>query len=176
MTEIKNTIYYHSFFNHKNSSHCSVPSVQFSSTAQTCQTLQTHGLQYARLPCPSSTPRVYSNSWPSKWQCHPTISSSVSPFSSHLQSFPPKDLFQGVSFLHQVAKVLKFQLQHQSFPWIFWTDFLWDGLGGSPCYPGDSEESPPTPQFKSINSSAFSFLYSSTLTSINDYWKNHSFN
>ena len=54
------------------------------------------------------------------------------------------------------------------------TDFLFDGLVGSPCSPGDSQESSPTPQFKSINSSVLSFLYSSTLTSIHDYWKHHS--
>ena len=47
-----------------------------------------HGLQHTRLPCPSPTPRVYSNSCPSSRWCHPTISSSVVPFSSHLQSFP----------------------------------------------------------------------------------------
>ena len=45
----------------------------------------------------------------------------------------------------------------------------------SPCSPRDSQESSPAPQFKSINSSVFSLLYSSTLTSLNDYWKNHSF-
>jgi len=50
-----------------------------------------------------------------------------------------------------------------------------NGLVGSPCSPGDSQESSPTPQFKSINSSALSFLYSPTLTSIHDYWKNQSF-
>ena len=50
--------------------------------------LQPHGLQHARLPCPSPIPRAYSNSWPSSWCYHPTISSSVVPFSSHLQSFP----------------------------------------------------------------------------------------
>ena len=49
------------------------------------------------------------------------------------------------------------------------------GLIGSPCCSRDSQESSPTPQFKSINSSALSFLYSSTLTSIHDYWENHSF-
>ena len=49
------------------------------------------------------------------------------------------------------------------------------GLVGSPCSPRDSQESSPTPQFKSINSSALSFLYSPTLTFIHDYWKNHSF-
>ena len=59
-------------------------------------------------------------------------------------------------------------------PIIFRTDFLYDGLVGSPCSPRDSQESSPTPQFKSINSWALSFLYCSTLTSIHDYWKNHS--
>ena len=81
-----------------------------------------------------------------------------------------------VSSLHQVAKVLEFQLQHQSFQWIFRTDLLQNGLVGSPCSPRDSQESSPTPQFKSINSLELSFLYSPTLTSIHDYWKNHSLN
>ena len=89
--------------------------------------------------------------------------------------FPSISLFKWVSSLHQVAKVLEFQLQHQSFPWIFRTDFLYDGLVGSPCSPRDSQELSPTPQFKSINSSAPRFLYSSTLTSIRDYWINHTF-
>jgi len=52
------------------------------------------GLQHARLPCASSTPGPYSNSCPSHWRCHPTISSSVIPFSSHLQSFPASGSFQ----------------------------------------------------------------------------------
>ena len=55
------------------------------------------------------------------------------------------------------------------------TDLLWDELVGSPCSPRDSQVSSPTPQFKSINSSALSFLYIPTLTYIQDYWKNHSF-
>ena len=63
-------------------------SVQFNSVAQSCLTLQPHGLQHTRLPCPSPTPRTYSNSCPLSQWCHPTISSSVVPFSSHLQSFP----------------------------------------------------------------------------------------
>ena len=53
-----------------------------------------HGLQHARPPCPSTTPRVYSNSWPLSLGCHPTISSSVIPFSSHLRSFPESRSFQ----------------------------------------------------------------------------------
>ena len=64
----------------------------FSSVAQSGLTLQPHGLQDARPPCPSTTPRVYSNPGPLSWQCHPTISSSVIPF-SHLQSFPASGSF-----------------------------------------------------------------------------------
>ena len=60
------------------------------------------------------------------------------------------------------------------FPMNIWTDFLKNELVGSPCSPRDSQESSPTPQFKSISSSVLSFLYSPTLTSIHDYWKNHS--
>ena len=89
--------------------------------------------------------------------------------------FPSIRVFSNESASHQVAKVLEFQLQHQSFQWIFRTNFIYDGLVGSPCSPRDSQESSPTPQFKSINSLVLSFLYSPTLTSICDYWKNHSF-
>ena len=85
--------------------------------------------------------RFCSNSCPLCWWCHSTIS-SVTPFSSCPQSFPASVslLFQWVSFSHQVAKVLEFQLQYQSFQWIFRTDFLYDGLVGSPCSPRDSQE------------------------------------
>ena len=61
---------------------------QFSSVARSCLTLRPHGLQHVRLPCPSPTPRVCSNSCPSNQWCHPTISSSVIPFSSCPQSSP----------------------------------------------------------------------------------------
>ena len=84
-------------------------------------------------------------------------------------------LFQWVSSSHQVAQVLEFQLQHQSFQWTPRTDFLEDGLVGSLCCPRDSQESSPTPQFKSIRSLVLSLLYGPTLTSIHDDWKNHSF-
>ena len=99
--------------------------------------------------------------------------SSPSPPTFNLSQY--QGLFQWVSSSHQVAKVLEFQLQHQSFQWIFRTDSLSVGLLGLPCNPRDSQESS-TPQFKRINSSALSFLYSSTLISIHDYWKNHTFN
>ena len=74
-----------------------------------------------------------------------------------------QDLFQWVSSLYQVAKVLEFQLQHQSFQWIFRTDFPYDWLVGSPCSPRDSQESSLTPQFKTINYLVLSFLYSPAL-------------
>ena len=71
-------------------------------------------------------------------------------------------LFQWVNSSHEVAKVLEFQLRHQSFQWTPRTYLLQDGLVGSPCSPRDSQESSPTPQFKSINFSALSFLHSPT--------------
>ena len=68
--------------------------VQFGSVAQSCLTLQPHGLQHSRPPCLSPTPGVYPNSCPLSWWCHPTILSSVIPFSSRLQSFPASGSFQ----------------------------------------------------------------------------------
>ena len=100
-----------------------VYSVQFSCSVMS-DSLQPHGLQHARLPCPSPNPRACSNSCPSSWWCYPTILSSVVPFSSCLQSSQHQGLFKWVISLHQVAKVLEFQLQHQSFQWIFRTDFF----------------------------------------------------
>ena len=147
--------------------------VQFSRSVVS-DSLPPHELQHTRLPCQSPTPGAYSDSCPSSRWCHPTISSSVVPF-SHLQSCPASGSFKWVSSSHQVAKVLELQLQNQSFQWIFRTDFLLDGLVRSPCSPRDSQESSPTLQFKSISSLVLSSLYSPTLTSIHDHWKNHSF-
>ena len=65
-----------------------------SSVTHSCLTLQPHGLQHTRLSCPSPTPRAYSNSCPSHRWCHPTILSSVVPFSSRLQFFPASGSFQ----------------------------------------------------------------------------------
>ena len=151
---------------------------QFSSV-QFCRSvvsnsLWPHELQHARPPCPSPSPRVYSNSCPSSRWCHPAISSSVIPFSSCPNPSQHQSLFQWVNTSQEVAKVLEFQLQHQSFQWTPRTDLLEDGLVGSPCSSRESQESSPTPQLKSINSSALSFLHSPTLTSIHDYRKNHS--
>ena len=102
---------------------------------------------------------------------HPPL--SPSPFALSLSRH--QGLFQWVGSSHQVAKALELQLQHQSFQWIFRTGLLWIDWFGLLAVQG-TQQSSPTPQFKSINSSALGFLYSPTLTSIHDYWKNHNLN
>ena len=148
-------------------------SVQFSSVAQSCLTLcDPMDCSTPGFPVHHQQLELAHVHWVSDaiQPSHPLLSpSSAFNISQH------QSLFQWVSSSHQMAKVLEFQLQHQSFPWIFRTDFLQNGLVGSPCSPRESQESSPIPHFKSFNSSVFSLLYSPTLTSIHDYWKNHSF-
>ena len=148
----------------------------FSSVAQSCGTL-CHTMDY-------STPGLHvHHQLPELAQIHVHgVGDAIQPSHPLLSPSPPtfncsqhQGLFQSVSSSHQVAKALEFQLQHQSFQWLFRTDFLYDWLVWCPCSPRDSQGSSPTPQFKSINSSVLSFLYSLTLTSIHDHWKNHSF-
>ena len=146
-------------------------SLQFSSVTQS-DSLQPHELQHARPPCPSPTPGVDSNSRPSSQWSHPAISSSVVPFSSCPQSlpasesFPMSQLFTWSGQSTGVSALASFPpKKSQGWSPSEWTD-------GSPCGPRDSQESSPTPQFKSISSSALSFLHSPTLTSIHDHWKN----
>ena len=162
--------------------------VQFHSVAQSCLTL------WDSMDCSRSGFPVY-HQFPELAQIHVHwVSDAIQP--SHPLSSPSspafnfaqhQGLFQWVRSLHQLTKVLELwlQLQLQSFQRIFgishiqWTfigpgafkiDWFW-----TPCSPRDSQESSPTPQFKSINSSALSFLYGPDLTSILDYWKNHCF-
>ena len=148
--------------------------VQFSSIAQSCPTLRPHELQHTRPPCPSPAPGVHSNSRPSSQWCHPAISSSVIPFSSCPQSlpasgsFPVSQLFTwGSQSIGVSASASVPPMNTQD-----WSPLEWTGWISLQCK--NSQESSPTPQFKSINSSVLSFLYSPTLTSIHDYWKNHS--
>ena len=138
--------------------------------------LQPHGLQHARPPCPSPTPGVYSNSCPlSRW-CHLTISSSVLPFSSCLQSsFPASGSLQMSQLFASGGQSIGVSASTSVLPINIQDWFPLGWLAGSPCSPKDSQESSPTLQFKSINYSALSFLHSPTLTSIHDYWKNHRF-
>ena len=133
---------------------------------------QPHGPEHTRPPCRFPEPTQTHVHWVSDaiQQSHPLLS----PSPPALNPSQHQGLFQWVSALHQAAKVLEFQLQHQSSQSTPRTDLLHDGLVGSCCHPRDSQESSPTPQFKSISSSALSFLYSPTLTSIHDHWKNHS--
>ena len=125
------------------------------------------GRQYARLPCLSLSPGVCIDSMmPSN---HP---SSVTPFSSCPQSFPASGSFpmsqlfkSGSPSIETSPSVFRMNIQGW-FPlgWLVW----------SPCFPRNSQESSPA-QFKSISSSLLRLLYGPTLTSIHDYWKNHSF-
>ena len=145
-----------------------VPSVQFSRSVVS-DSLQPHEPQHTRPPCPSPTPGVYPNSCPlSRW-CHLTSSSSVIPFSSCPQSFPASGSFQMSQCFASDGQSSGVSASTSDLPMN-----TQDGLIGSPCSPRDSLESSQTPQFKSIRTSALSFLYSPTLTSIHDYWKNHS--
>ena len=140
--------------------------------------LRPHGLQHARLPCPSPTPEACSNSCPLSQWCHPTISSSLVSFSSRLQSFPTSRSFPVSQFftsggqsigVSASASVLPMNIQ-DLFPlgWTGWISLQSKGLSRI---------------FSLLNTtvqkhqffSELSFLYSPTLTFIHDYWKNHSF-
>ena len=108
-------------------------SVQFSFPI-VFNSLRTLGLQHARPPCPSPTRGVYSNSCPlSRW-CHPTSSSSVIPFSSHLQSFPASGSFQMSQLFASGGQSIGVSLQHQSFQdrspvgWTGWISLQSKGL------------------------------------------------
>ena len=142
-------------------------SVQFSRTVVS-DSLRSHGLQHTRLPCPSPTPEAYSNSGPSHRWCHPTISSSAVSLSSAFNLFQDQGLFQWVGSSHQVAKVLKLQLQHPYFSEYsglisFRTDqFDHPAVQGTLKSPFQHHNS------KSISSSSLSLLYGPTLTSIHD--------
>ena len=111
-------------------------SVQFSHSVVS-ESLQPHGLQHARLPCPSPTPGVYSNSCPLSWWCHPIISSSVVPFSS-LQSIPASGSFQMSQFFASggqstvvSASISVLPMNNQdwfSLGWTVWISLLSKGL------------------------------------------------
>ena len=144
--------------------------LQFSSVAQSCLTLCD--------PMSHSTPGLpVHHQLPEFTQTHVhPVGDAIQPSHPLSSPSPPapnpsqyQGLFQWVNSSHEVAKVLEF---HQSFQWTPRTDLL--RLVGSSCSPRDSQESSLTPQFKSINSLVLSFLHSPTLTSIHDYWKNHS--
>ena len=151
-----------------------LPMSQFSHSVMS-DSLQSHGLQHARLPCPSLTSGACSNLCPSSQWCHPTISSSIIPFSSCLQSFPASESFPMSQFFASGGQSIGVSASASVFPMNIQDWFPSGWTVGSSCSPRDSQESSLTPQFKSVNSSVLSFLYGPNLTSIHDYWKNHSF-
>ena len=148
-------------------------SVQFTSSVM-FDSLKPHESQHARPPCPSPTPGVHSDSRPlSRWY-HPAISSSVIPFSSCPQSLPASESFPMSQLFAWGGQSTGVSALASFLPKNPRADLLQNGLVGSPCSPRDSQESSPTPQFKSINSSVLSSLHGPTLTSIHDHRKNHS--
>ena len=114
-----------------------IHSVQFSRSVVS-DSLQPHGLQHVQLPCPSPAPRAYSNSWPLSQWCHPTISSSVVPFSSHLQSFPTSGSFQMTQFFTSGGQSIGASASASVFPmntqdwfplgWTVWISLQFKGL------------------------------------------------
>ena len=156
---------------------------QFSLVIQSCLTLQTHRLHHARPPCGSPTPWIDSSSCPLSQWCHPTISSSVIPFSSCLQYFPTSGSFQMSQFFPSDVQSIGVSASASLLPmniqdWFplgltVWISLLSEGLSRGLSTVQNTTVW--TPQFKGIHSSALSFLYGPTLTSIYDYRKNHSF-
>ena len=128
-----------------------------------------HEPQHVRPPCPSPTPRVYPNPCPSRRWYHPTISSAVIPFSSRLQSYPVSGSFpmsqvftSGGQSTGVSASASVLPMNPQDWSPLGWTGWI-------SCSPRDSQESTPTPQLKSINSSALSFLSSQGYGLSNSY-------
>ena len=151
----------------------SLYSFQFSRSVVS-DSLQPHESQHTRPPCPSPTPGVHWDSRPSSQWCHLAISYSVIPFSSCSQSLPASESFPMSQLFAWGGQSTGVSALASFLPNNARADLLQNGLVGSPCSPRDAQESSPTPQFKSINSLALSFLHSPTLTSIHDHWKNHS--
>ena len=151
-------------------------SVQFSHSVMS-DSLRPHELQNARHPCPSPSPGVHPDSCPSSQWCHPALSSSVVPFSSCPQSLPASESFpmsQLFAWGGQSTGVSAFSfsiIPSKEHPGLIsfrmdWLDLL--------AVQGTLKSLLQHQQFKRINSSALSCLHSPTLTSIHDYWKNHS--
>ena len=137
--------------------------------------LRPHGLQHTRFPCPSPTPRACSDSCPSSRWCHPTISSSVIPFSSCLQSFPASGSFQMSQFFASGGQSIGVSASALVLPMNI-QDWFPLGLTGwiSLQSKGLSRVFSNTVQKHQFFGA--SFLYSPTLTFVHDHWKNHSFN
>ena len=125
-----------------------------------------HGLQHTRLPCPSLAPRTCTNSYPlSRW-CHPTISSSVIPFSSCPQSFPASGSFLISQLFASGGQSIGVSTSASVPPMNIQGWFLLGLTGLISLQSKGPQESSLTPQFKSLNSLSLNLLYDPTLTSI----------
>ena len=148
--------------------------VQFSSVTQSCPTLRSHASQHARPSCPSPTPRVYPNSFPSSWWCHPAISSSVIPFFSCPQSLPALGSFPMSQFFTWGGQSIGVSASAFILP-VNIQDWFPLGLTGLISLQSKRLSRVfSNTTVKSINTLALSLLHSPTLTSIHDHWKNHS--
>jgi len=131
------------------------------------------GLQHARLTCPSPSPRICSNSYPLSQWWHPIISSSVIPFYSCLQSFPASESFPVSWLFTSGGWRMEFQFQHHPSNEYSGLISFRSNSFDLPAVQGTLKSSL-APQFESINSLVLSLLNGPTLTSIHDYWQNHS--
>ena len=146
-------------------------SVQFSCSVMS-DSLRPHGLQHARPPCPSPTPRVHPNSCPSSLWCHPTISSSVVPFSSHLQSFPASGSFSVSQFFPSGGQSIRVSASASVLPmntqdWFLLECTGWISLQSKGLSRVLSNTTVQKHQFFSTQLSLWSNSHG--------YWKNHSF-
>ena len=149
-------------------------SVQFSRSVVS-DSLQSHESKHARPPCPSPTPRVHSNSRPLSQWCHPAISSSVLSFSSCPQSFPASGSFQMSQLLASGGQNIGISASASVLPMNIQ---VWFPLGWTGWISLQSKELSrvfSSTTIWSINSLVLSLVYGPNLTSIHNYWKNHSF-
>ena len=143
-----------------------VQSVQFSRSVVS-DSLRPHGLQHTRLPCPSPALGVYSNSCPSSQWCHPTISSSVVPFSSCLQSFPASGSFLMNLLFASGGQSFRFSISPSNeYSGLISLRMDWFGLLG---IQGALKSLPPHHSFKG-SVPWLGFLYDPSLTSFHDYY------
>ena len=148
--------------------------IQFNRSVMS-NSLWPHGLQHARLHCPSPTCGVCLNPCKLNQWCHPTISSPFVLLSFCPQSFPTPGSFPGSQFFVSGGQSTGASTSASVLPVNIQDWFPLGGLVWSPCSPRDSQESSPVPEFKSNNSLVLSFFYVPTLKSIHDYWKNYCF-
>ena len=149
-------------------------SVHFSGSVVS-DSLRPNGLQHAKLPCPSPTPGAYSNSYPSSWWCHPTILSSVSPFSSCPQSFLASESFQMSQFFASGGQSIGVSHSALVLPMNIQDCFLLGQTGWISLQSKGLSRVFSNTTVQKHHCLVLSFLYSPTLTSIHDHWKHHSF-